>query len=468
MTLWIEPSRPLRGELRLPGDKSITHRALFLAASGSSPMRLRGALAARDTLASLRCLRACGLELELDGDDWILRVDGEGPRSPGRILDAGNSGTTARLLAGFLASRGLEATVDGDASLRRRPMGRIVAPLQEAGARIRGFEDDRYLPLHVRPSSLCAIRHDAAVASAQVKTALLLAALAVHGSSILSEPLESRDHTERLFRASGIRFSSCRDEDRRHVLRLDGPQTPRLDTLEVPGDLSSAAPFLVAAACLPGSDLLCRDLGVNPTRRGVIDVLRRMGASIELSSLRETEGGEPVADLRIRSAPLRSTTVAPEEFPRLLDEIPLLVLAAAKARGTSRFRGLDELRHKECDRLAGTMELLEAFGVPHDWTGKELVVRGPSPFAAAACRGHGDHRMVMAAVVGAMLAEGACELDDASSLSVSFPGFFHSLSTISNALDGAPAALAWEEREREKLKKELGRKEKETQEQEGE
>ncbi|MFM2246058.1 MAG: 3-phosphoshikimate 1-carboxyvinyltransferase, partial [Pseudomonadota bacterium] len=335
---------PLRGVVELPGDKSISHRALLFNALAEGTAELEGVLDAGDTRSTLRCLRALGVEIEERGPGRF-RVHGRAGalREPEDVLDCGNSGTTMRTLLGLLAGQPVHATLTGDASLRRRPMGRVTRPLRGLGARIDGAHDGERAPLSIRGGAVInrAVLSD--VASAQVKTALLLAGLQGTGALTLTIP-DSRDHSERMLRAMGIALDVSPGQ-----IALMGGQPLRAVDVVVPGDVSSATFWLVAASITPGSDLLLRGCGLNPTRCGALDVLRRMGADIDVLNAREV-AGEPVGDLAVRAAPLRGVEVGGAEIPRLIDEIPVLAVAAAVAAGPTTFRDAAELRHKESDR----------------------------------------------------------------------------------------------------------------------
>ncbi|MDR7568890.1 MAG: 3-phosphoshikimate 1-carboxyvinyltransferase, partial [Armatimonadota bacterium] len=329
--LMVPPAR-LRGHLRPPPDKSVSHRSALLGAIASGTTVVRNFLRAADTLATVRCLQTLGVEAELEGD--ALRVRGRGLRGflpPKRVLDVGNSGTTMRLLCGLLSQHPFEATLDGDDSIRRRPMDRVIRPLCAMGA---WFEArlDRFAPLRIRGGVLRPIRYALPVASAQVKSAVLLAGLVAEGRTAVIEPQTSRDHTERLLRAMGVPVETAGLE-----ISVVGPAQPRAVELTVPGDLSSAAFFLVAAAAQPGAELVVEDVGLNPTRTGILDALRAMGARLEITDLRE-ERGEPVGSVVVRGGELRGIEIRGELIPRLIDELPVLTVAAAVAEGETVIR----------------------------------------------------------------------------------------------------------------------------------
>lgn len=429
------------GEAAVPGDKSITHRALMLAAAARGESRLRGLLAGADCRSTAAVLRALGCPLpDLPADGGEVRVPGsglEGWRESPAALDCGNSGTTARLMMGLLAGRGFCATLTGDASLRRRPMRRITDPLSRMGAR---FEDagggDGRLPVRECGGPLTEVEHFSSKASAQVKSALLLAGLSGGVPVTVHEPLLSRDHTERMLRGLGV--AAVTDEVKggwRTVLPPRSGSLPPLD-LRVPGDPSSAA-FLVALALLADEgELLVSRVGVNPTRTGLFRVLARMGGFVELHGERE-EGGEPVADLVVRPARLWATEVHGAEVPSLIDEIPVLAAVAVRAEGDTRITGAAELRVKESDRIAVLVENLRALGVEAEELADGMVVRGTDRPLEGAVRTDGDHRIAMAFGVLAALPGSRIRIDDRECAGVSFPGFWETVERVAGG--GAPS-----------------------------
>jgi 3-phosphoshikimate 1-carboxyvinyltransferase len=421
------------GEVTIPGDKSITHRALMLAAAAGGRSRLAGLLPGADCRSTAEVLRALGCEIpELPLDGREIRVQGhglEGWRAPGRVLDCGNSGTTARLMLGLLAGRPLCATLSGDDSLRRRPMRRITGPLSSMGARFREAGEEGRLPLEVCGGALRAIDYTSPKASAQIKSAVLLAGLSAGVPVSVTEPVLSRDHTERMLRGLGVPLTL---EELEAGWRASLPaftgSLPPLD-LHVPGDPSSAA-FVVALALLADEgELHVRGVGTNPTRTGFFRVLARMGGFVELH--REGDaGGEPVADLWVRPARLRGTEVEGEEVPSLIDEIPVLAALAARAEGETRITGAAELRVKESDRIAALVENLRAIGVEAEDLPDGLVVRGTDRPLAGEVRTHGDHRIAMAFGVLGALPGNDVRVDDPRCVEVSFPGFWELLREV--------------------------------------
>ena len=435
----VAPAARLRGRLRMPGDKSITHRALLLAAMTSGSSRIADASDGLDPRSTADCLRALGVDIERHPDadgqaDWTVRSSGALDwRAPKDALDCGNSGTTLRLLAGALAGLRLEAVLDGDASLRGRPMGRLMEPLRAMGASVGTRSRDTLPPLRIsgrRP--LRSIDYTLAVPSAQVKSAILLAALAAEGTTTVRETVATRDHTERMLRARGVAMASAADgSDGQMAISLEGGQMMRAIDQRVPGDISAAAFWLVAGAAHPDAELTLVGVGVNPTRRMVIDLLRRMGAQIAERPL-PVDGEEPAADLTVRSSSLEAIDIGPAEVAAAIDEIPVLCLAAACARGRSRIRGAGELRHKESDRLAGIATGLHALGAAIALDGDDLVIDGGAGrhgfgLHEGEVLSHDDHRLAMTFAVAGLLAGGATTLNGATSAAVSYPSFFRDL-----------------------------------------
>jgi len=422
----VRVGRPaaLHGTLAVPGDKSLSHRALLFNALASGEARVTGLGLGEDVRSTRRCLEALGVAF-LDEPDGSVVVRGRGASGldePEGVLDCGNSGTTMRLLLGILAGQeGRFAVLDGDASLRRRPMARVLEPLGQMGALGLGRQGGTLAPLAIRGARLRAIEHRSPVASAQLKSALLLAGVQAEGVTTVIEPSRSRDHTERMLAAMGaaIQIDGA-------AVAVRGPVSDlRPLSFHVPGDFSSAAFWLVLACCHPQSRVTLRGVGVNPTRTGLLDVLREMGARIALEHER-LEGGEPVADLVVESSPLRAVSVGGAIIPRLIDEIPVLAVAAAFAAGETRIRDAEELRIKESDRLATTARELARLGVDVTEERDGLTIRGGRPLHCAAVESHGDHRLAMAAAVAAAAGAGAT-IEGASAASVSYPSFWDDL-----------------------------------------
>lgn len=419
-------SAPLRGAVRVPGDKSISHRALMLSALAVGESRVTGLLEGEDVLATAAAMRAMGSEIAR-GDDrtWtIYGVGVGGLLQPATALDMGNSGTSTRLLMGLVASHAIIATFIGDASLSKRPMGRVIDPLSAMGADISASPGGR-LPLMVRGLvPAVPLTYRLPVASAQVKSAILLAGLNTPGITEVIEPVPTRDHSERMLRGFGADLSVEEVGGVRHI-RLTGEAELQPQTIDVPGDPSSAAFFAVAASIVPGSEVRLTNVGLNPTRAGIFKLLRAMGGSIEEVDAREV-GGEPVADLIVRHAALSAVEPDPADAPSMIDEFPVAFIAAALAEGRSVFRGLEELRVKESDRISAMVAALSAIGVAVEELEDGLAVTGtggePLP-GGGTVAGLLDHRICMAAAVAGLMCREAVTVDDMSPVATSFPGF---------------------------------------------
>ncbi|OAT86546.1 3-phosphoshikimate 1-carboxyvinyltransferase [Desulfotomaculum copahuensis] len=427
MDLTVNPAGPLTGTVTVPGDKSISHRAVMLGALAEGDTRIENFLPGDDCLSTVRCLKAMGVRFSGPDSDGALTVHGRGAaalQEPADVLDAGNSGTTMRLLLGILAGLPFFSVLSGDASLRRRPMARVSAPLKQMGARIDGRGNGELAPLSIRGGALRGIDFHSPVASAQVKSAVLLAGLLADGETSVTEPVRSRDHTERMLHYFGARLTVDG-----LTVRLAGGQKLTAQPVPVPGDISSAAFLLVAASLLPGSDLTIANVGVNPTRDGILDVLGRMGADITPCN-RRTAAGEPVADIRVRAAALHGVSVGGALIPRLIDEIPVLAVAGALATGETVIRDAAELKVKESNRIATMVAELGKMGAEIAELPDGLVVRGGRPLRGALCDSHGDHRVAMACAVAGLTARGATTVRDAACVDVSFPGFTGILASL--------------------------------------
>lgn len=431
----------LRGILRLPGDKSVTHRALIFAALAQGESRISDGSDGLDCNSTAAVLGELGVEVVRLGWPEAGRVD-RLVRSPGRagwsepstVLDAGNSGTTLRLMAGVLAGTPVRAVLDGDASLRGRPVARIIEPLRRMGATLHARAADTLPPLTVEGRSpLTAIVHRTSVPSAQVKSAVLLAGLSAHGAVEVREAVATRDHTERMLRDRGVRVTA-EATDGEWVVRMEGGATVQARDDRVPGDISAAAFWLVAGAAHRDAELRLERVGLNPTRRTIVDLLRRMGAEIREEQL-ATDGSEPVGTLTVTTSDLRAIELDPSDVARAIDEIPALCLAAACATGTTRIRGAGELRRKESDRIAGITDGLGAFGVRVTVEGDDLAIVGRPDRAGFGMTGttvetRDDHRLTMTFAVAGLLADGETTLDDAASAAVSYPDFFTDLERV--------------------------------------
>ena len=436
----VRPAARLRGELRLPGDKSISHRALILATLAEGESRITGAGDGADVRSTAGVMRALGATVEVrpdeDGRNVSYRVDSpgaDGLSEPARVLDCGNSGTSLRLIAGMLAGLPLSAVLDGDASLRGRPVARIIEPLRRMGAVLHGRRDDSLPPLSVvGHTPLQGTDYTTPVPSAQVKSAVLLAGLRAEGRTTIRERVATRDHTERMLRARGVPVTRAELAEGVAV-SVEGGTTVQAIDQHVPADVSAAAFWLVAASIHPDAELTLRDVGVNPTRRAVVDILRGMGADIEERLVGQSGGpdvGEPIADLVVRSAELRAVDLGPAEVASAIDEIPVLCLAAARARGTSTFRGAGELRHKESDRIAGIAAGLGALGADIEVEGDDLRIRADTTFRGGSTDSLDDHRLAMTFAVAGLVASDETRIERSGSAAISYPGFFADLEGV--------------------------------------
>ncbi|MGO9765359.1 MAG: 3-phosphoshikimate 1-carboxyvinyltransferase [Myxococcaceae bacterium] len=427
MRVRVRRASSFAGTVEVPGDKSISHRALVFAALGDSPLALEHLAPGADVRSTAACLEALGVERTAGGSGALL-VRGRGALlPPSRTLDCGNSGTTMRLLSGLVAGSGVVATLDGDASLRRRPMARVLAPLRAMGANAAGTATlkDEFAPLHFSGGALLGRAHQLTVASAQVKSCLVLAGLQAEGVTSIREPQPSRDHTERMLRAFGAPLRVASDGTL-WVERLLRPLALPA-RLRVPGDPSSAAFFVGAAVLVPNGSVACTRVDVNATRTGFLRVLARMGAEVRLEPGPE-EAGDPVATVHVRAgATLKATTIHPAEVPSLLDEVPLLAVVASQAEGVTRLSGAAELRVKESDRLRQVCQALRAMGAEVEETQDGFAVHGPARLKGAYLDAAGDHRIAMAFAVAGLIADGETTLEGAEWADISYPGFFTEL-----------------------------------------
>ncbi len=421
----VRPATALVGHIGVPGDKSISHRALLLGAIGDGETVIRGFGRSADTEATASAVRSLGVTVRDDDVDTV-RVEGAGLRGlapPAAPIDCANSGTTMRLLAGVLAGQGGSFELTGDDSLRRRPVDRIATPLAEMGASVETAEGRP--PLVIEGGALRGIRYELPVASAQVKSCILLAGLFAEGRTIVVELLPTRDHTELMLASAGVRVTR-----RQSRVSLGPVEGLRLGEVDVPGDFSAAAPFVVAATLLPGSNLTIHDVGLNPRRTGLLDALERMGARITAFNRRRS-GGEQVGDLEIQSAELTATSVRAEDVPRMIDELPLFALAAARAHGESTVEGARELRVKETDRIETVTTSLRALGIRITPSDDGFGVRGvPTRPRGGGMSSDGDHRIAMLGAVAGLVSREGVEVGDAQAVAVSFPGFFELLDSV--------------------------------------
>ncbi|MDD6380851.1 MAG: 3-phosphoshikimate 1-carboxyvinyltransferase [Lachnospiraceae bacterium] len=411
--------RHLRGEIRVPGDKSISHRGIMLGSLAEGDTHLHGFLEGADCLSSIACFQKMGIEIERDGSNVTIHGKGlHGLHQPDGILDAGNSGTTTRLMSGILAGQDFSSTITGDDSLRTRPMKRVITPLSEMGAGI--DSDNGCLPMTVTGGHLHGIDYISPVASAQVKSCVLFAGLYADGKTSVTEPAISRNHTELMLRGFG---ASVKTDEEKHYVEVDPEPVLHGQDITVPGDISSAAYFLVAGLICEDADILIKNVNINPTRAGILKVIEDMGGNISYTD-RRTVSGEEVADINVRTSSLHGTTVEGDIIPTLIDELPVIAVMAAYADGTTVIRDAAELRVKESDRIATVTENLSAMGCDITPTDDGYVINGGRPLHGASIRTYKDHRIAMSFAVAALNADGETTLDDPSCVNISYPGFF--------------------------------------------
>jgi 3-phosphoshikimate 1-carboxyvinyltransferase len=419
----VSPAKSLRGEVKVPGDKSISHRSIMLGSLAEGPTQVSGFLMGEDNLSTWKAFESMGVTIQRTGDD-TLQIDGVGLGGliePSDVIDCGNSGTTMRLMSGLLAGQDFFSVLTGDQYLRKRPMKRVVTPLTSMGARIWGRDGGERAPLAIQGGGLKPIDYDSPVASAQVKSAVMLAGLSVDGETTVTEPHLSRDHSERMLSYFGA-----------DVRPFDGGVTligrPKLEARKVvvPGDVSSAAFFLVAGLVTPGAELLVRNVGMNPTRSGIIDILSAMGGQLELVDLRE-ESGEPVADIMVRHSQLKGIDIHGDMVPRAIDEFPVISVAAALAEGKTVIRDAEELRVKETDRIAAMVSELGKLGGKVQARPDGMEIEGVEQLSGGSVASHGDHRIAMSMAVAAFSATGDVSIDDTGCTETSFPGFWELL-----------------------------------------
>jgi len=425
--LTIHSGHSLIGQCRVPGDKSISHRAVIFGSIAEGRTRIRNFLNGHDCFATVNVMRALGVRIDERSatELVVVGVGLNGLQEPEDVLDCANSGTTIRLMTGLLAGQSFASVLTGSEQIRRRPMGRIAAPLRQMGARIVGRQEGKLAPLSIAPADLKAIEYDMPVASAQVKSCVLLAGLYAHGLTIVREPGPARDHTERMLIAMGAPIEVLGS-----TIHGERPQRPLkpLD-LTVPGDISSAAFLLAAGALVPGSNLTIADVGINPTRIGIVDALAEMGAAIQYKS-RTEQGGEPTANLVVTTSELRGRTFGGEQIVTMIDELPTLAVVATQAVGRTIIRDAGELRVKEVDRIDATVTELKKMGARITGTEDGFIIDGPTPLHGAVVDSHGDHRLAMALTVAALIAKGSTTIYNAHVTADSFPGFESTLRAL--------------------------------------
>ncbi|MBR2765457.1 MAG: 3-phosphoshikimate 1-carboxyvinyltransferase [Blautia sp.] len=421
----IKKQSRLRGEITVPGDKSVSHRAVMFGSLAEGTTRITNFLQGADCLSTIACFRQMGTEIRQAGSEILVTGKGlHGLLAPSGVLNAGNSGTTTRLMSGILAGQSFESVIDGDSSLRTRPMKRIRLPLEEMGAVLTSLDKADCLPLRIRGGNLQGIDYHSPVASAQVKSCVLLAGLYADNPTSVTEPVLSRDHTERMLRCFG---ADVRSEGT--TARICPEPVLRAQDIIVPGDISSAAYFIAAGLLSPDSEILIRNVGINPTRDGILRVCRQMGADIELINVRNE--GEPAADLLVRSSSLHGITVEGEIIPTLIDEIPMIAVMAAFAQGTTVIRDAAELKVKETDRIKTVTDALQVMGVRVTPTQDGMIIEGGLPLHGGEIDSCLDHRIAMAFAIAGTLCDGPLNIRNAECVNISYPDFYTDLYALS-------------------------------------
>ncbi len=415
----------LVGDVTIPGDKSISHRAIMFGSLAKGTTKITNFLLGEDCLSTIACFRKLGVQIEVSEDEVVVYGKGiEGLKEAHEVLDVGNSGTTARLMMGILSGLPFHSVIIGDESIGKRPMKRVTKPLKMMGTSIDGREDATYTPISIRGGSLNSISYASPVSSAQVKSSILLAGLFAKGTTTVTEPEKSRDHTERMLKAFG-----CELVVDGNKVSINGNQELSATDVIVPGDISSAAFFLVAGSIVPNSEILLKNVGVNPTRTGILTVLERMGANITLED-EKVVNGEPIANIRVKSSNLKSTVIGGAEIPTCIDELPILALAAALADGETIIKDAEELRVKETDRIQTCVTELTNLGVSIEATKDGMIIQGNSSLIGANVNSHGDHRMGMMLSIAALLAKGDTIIENTECIAVSFPNFKEQLNDL--------------------------------------
>ena len=428
--LVVHPAKKLAGTLEVPGDKSISHRSIMLGSLAYGTTLVKHFLTSADCVSTINIFRKMGVVIQQTGDR--LKIVGKGLNSlrpPLGTLDAGNSGTSARILLGLLAGQPFTSRLTGDKYLRLRPMKRVVSPLSQMGARITGPENGNLLPLKIEPRKIQGISYRLAVASAQVKSAILMAGLFAEGKTTVVEPTPTRDHTERMFQSFSIPFSK-----KSNAISIKGPIAPfKGRKINVPGDISSAAFFIVAGLLVPGSKLLFKNVGINQTRTGLLDVLKQMGGKIQINRRKTGKGEEPAADLLIQSSNLKAVQTGGSIVPRMIDEFPILAVAATQAKGITIVKDAGELKVKESDRILMMAMALKKMGADIQPTEDGWVIKGPTPLHGCLLSSSGDHRIAMSLAIAGLIADGATTILDTENINTSFPGFENCLRKVNRA-----------------------------------
>ena len=421
----------LKGELTVPGDKSISHRSIMLGSLAKGTTEVTGFLQGADCLSSISCFQKMGIEIENDRKQNIVHIHGNGLhglKAPSSILDVGNSGTTTRLMSGILAAQPFTSTVDGDASIRKRPMGRIMTPLSEMGAYFKSLQTEKCAPFTITGGSLHGIHYNSPVASAQVKSAILLAGLYAEGDTSVTEPYLSRNHTELMFESFGVNIKSTGT-----TATVSPAQELTAQHIAVPGDISSAAYFIAAGLITPNSEITIRNVGINPTRDGILTVCQNMGGKVELSNVRN-DIGEPVADITVSTSSLHGCIIEGDIIPKLIDEIPVIAIMASVADGTTVIKDAQELKVKESNRIDVMVNNLSAMGVDIEGTEDGMIIHGGRPLHGATIDSKLDHRIAMSFAIAGGLADGDTEILGADCVNISYPSFYTDLKKLARQL----------------------------------
>ncbi|WP_445684009.1 3-phosphoshikimate 1-carboxyvinyltransferase [Viridibacillus sp. FSL H8-0110] len=417
----------LRGKITVPGDKSVSHRSIMFGGIAKGRTTVSGFLLGDDCLNTIACFRKLGVQIELDGTNVVIESNGMATwQEPTDILYTGNSGTTTRLMLGLLAGSNVHTVLNGDESIAKRPMKRVINPLREMGAKITGRMDGQFTPLAIQGTKLQAIDYTMPVASAQVKSAILLAGINAEGMTVIREKEVSRDHTERMLRQFGAEITN---ED--GIVSLKGGQQLTATHVAVPGDISSAAFFLVAGTIAKNSEITLENVGLNHTRTGIIEVLQEMNANMSIE-IDDESASEPTGTITVSTSELQGTTIGGDVIPRLIDEIPILALLATQANGQTVIKDAEELKVKETDRITAVVDELKKLGADIVATDDGMIINGPTPLTGSTIRTYGDHRIGMMGAIAALITKGAIELDDADCIAVSYPTFFEDVQAVIN------------------------------------
>lgn len=424
MNKTISPAKALNGNIKIPGDKSISHRAVMFGSLAKGETKITGFLTGDDCMSTISCFRKLGIEIEVDGENVTVYGKGlKGLTAPKETLDVGNSGTTIRLISGILSAQNFDTVLDGDASIRKRPMKRVINPLSQMGADIESTNEG-FAPLTIHGKKLNAIEYTMPMASAQVKSSILLASLFAEGTTVIHEPVASRNHTEIILNYFG---ADIKNKD--GVIYSTPVEELYGKPINVPGDISSAAFFMVAGLIIPNSHIIIENVGINETRTGIIDALKAMGGEINILNKRES-GGEPVGDIEVKTSKLHSTTLEGSIIPRMIDEIPVFAVAALCAEGTTIVKDAEELKVKESNRIATMSEELGKMGVVITETEDGMIIEGNQKLKGGVVESHLDHRVAMSCAVAALVAEGETTINNADCVGISFPNFYELLESL--------------------------------------